>query len=117
MELEQASAMLSKLVLHIGRQGRPVGFWEIAFGLGYSEDAVHEMLKTLEEHGILNRCDTPDCPGFTLDARYIEDALQTLVTEDKLVAYTAQGRTHYFSPENWTDVPPEPGAGGRDAAS
>lgn len=99
MEVEKAHEMLSTLILHVGRQGRPVGFWEIAIGLGYTEDSVLDMLKVLEDHGILKRCDTPDCPGFTLDPRYIEDTLQTLVGEDKLVSYTAGGRTHYYAPE------------------
>lgn len=99
MELEKAHAMLSELVLHIGRRGSPVGFWEIALGLGYTEDSVLEMLKTLEDHGVIKRCDTPDCTGFTLDPRYIEDTLQALVAEDKLVSFTANGRTHYYSPE------------------
>jgi len=99
MTIEQARVILSSLILHIGRQGRPVGFWEVAFKLGYSEEDVSEAINVLESHGVLRRCDTADSTGFTLDSRYVADTMQTLVAEDKLVSFTAGGKVHYFSPE------------------
>ena len=99
MDLDKARELLSQLILYTGRTGRAVGFWEIAFSLGYTEETISSMVKTLEAHNILKRCDTSDCRGFTVDPRYVEDALHTLVAESKLVAYSASGKTYYYTPE------------------
>lgn len=99
MEFDTARSMLSKLILQVGKAGRPVNLWEVGVKLGYSTDDITMMFEVLQAHGILQRCDTDSSVGYTLDARFVEDALEELVKTDKLVSFQTGGKTQYYSPE------------------
>lgn len=99
MEFDTARSMLSRIVLQVGKAGHPVGLWEVGVKLGYTTDDITTMFEVLEAHGILRRCSTGNSVGYTLDARFVEDALEELVKADILVSFKSGDRTQYFSPE------------------
>ena len=93
MELDQARTLLKDVVLCTMRGGGTTGIAALAMQLGHAPQVLSEMWSALESVGVVHRC----TGGYTIDAQYVSDALDTLVAEGRLVSFVSGGKTHYHA--------------------
>jgi hypothetical protein len=99
VEFDKAYDVLNKLVLCIGRRGGGANWLEVIISTGYTDEEVKEAFVTLEKYGMLKPSASLDgMRGYMLDVSFVEQPLQKLVDEGKLVSYSVANNTYYVKP-------------------